>query len=47
MCNDIFSEEKLKQLIKYDKNTLLIDTREGKYIDFKENFNFSNKKDKF
>lgn len=38
MRNDIFSEEKLKQLIKYDKNTLLVDTREGKYIEFKENF---------
>lgn len=47
MRNDIFSEEKLKQLIKYDKNTLLVDTREGKYIEFKENFNFANKKDYF
>ena len=47
MNDKIIGDETIKKIIKYDKNTMLVKMHESKTIEFKENFNFNNKKDYF
>lgn len=47
MNEKIIGEDVIRKILKYDKDTMLVKIHESKTIEFKENFNFNNKKDYF
>lgn len=47
MNEKMIGEEKIKKILKYDINTKIVKIHESKRIEFKENFNFNNKKEYF
>lgn len=47
MNDKVIGEEKIKKILKFDPETKLVKTHESKTIEFKQNFNFNNKKEYF
>jgi hypothetical protein len=47
MDEKLIGEDTIKKILKYDTDTKLVKIHESKQIEFKENFNFANKKDYF
>lgn len=47
MNEKVIGDEVIKKILKYDEQTNLVKIHESKTIEFKENFNFNNKKDYF
>lgn len=47
MNEKLIGDEVIKKILKYDEQTNLVKIHESKTIEFKENFNFNNKKDYF